>query len=67
MCGLSEDATMTKESAVIAKDGELEMDWHLEALVDSVEKNERGDMEKGSKSEHMLGNYSNSIQVNFQF
>lgn len=26
MCGLSEDATMTKESAVIAKDGELERD-----------------------------------------
>lgn len=36
MCGLSEDATMTKESAVIAKDGELGMDQHLEILVDSL-------------------------------
>ena len=27
MCGLSEDATMTKESAVIAKDGELGVGW----------------------------------------
>lgn len=36
MCGLSEDATMTKESAVIAKDGELGMDRRLETLVDSL-------------------------------
>lgn len=27
MCGLSENATMTKESAVIAKDGELAVGW----------------------------------------
>ena len=27
MCGLSENATMTKESAVIAKDGELAAGW----------------------------------------
>lgn len=41
MCGLSEDATMTKESAVIAKDGELGVDRRLDTLVGSMEKDER--------------------------
>lgn len=50
MCGLSEDATMTKESAVIAKDGELGMDWHLKTLVDSdyTEKTGKRDVVKGN-------------------
>lgn len=43
MCGLSEDATMTKESAVIAKDGELGEGWTSVNLVlsDETEKTER--------------------------
>lgn len=47
MCGLSEDATMTKESAVIAKDGELGVDRGLDTLADSMEKDEREMWGKG--------------------
>lgn len=58
MCGLSEDATMTKESAVIAKDGELEVDWHLGTQVDnySREKTEEMWWKEQEDAEHTLYN-----------
>lgn len=49
MCGLSEDATMTKESAVIAKDGEWDVGWTL-IFSDNTEKVEREREVRGNKN-----------------
>lgn len=54
---------MTKESAVIAKDGELGVDRRLDTLVGSMEK----DVEKGGDNERLLGSRGNDSRVKFQF